>query len=246
MGATKVEATPEWFCTSRRCYRAYPSILLRRHASWQFPNLRHDIWVRYRLPLEEAPPGNSQVNLTRIDAPLMERLRNHPERGESNYQTSERFWDAGFGEGYVWLENGEPMCLVWLIAKPYEAARRKLGKWAGMYPRLNPGVGVIEGIYTFRRGLRRRGGAATAMAHAIFQQAEHLGLTELRTHIHCENLAAHRWAARLGWHPFGTIHGYSVDLRGLRRLSFYLHDRGAPRTCASTIAGAGPVRPKDG
>jgi RimJ/RimL family protein N-acetyltransferase len=220
-----VEPTSEWFCISSRCFRTHASIRVPHRLLARIPNLVHDTWVRYHLNLADAPPCPEEVTLVRIDNRLMERLRRHPERNESQYQSALRFWQAGFGDGYVWMENDEPLCINWLMTERHHDARRGLGVWCGMYPRIEPGVGVTEGIYTFRRGLRRRGGAATFMALAMFAKARETGLRELRTHIHHDNIAAHRWAARVGWRPFGTIHRYSIDLRGLRGLYAYLHDR---------------------
>jgi RimJ/RimL family protein N-acetyltransferase len=156
----------------------------------------------------------------------MEALRLHPEREEHQVRSAFRFWQLGFGDGYLWMEQGEPLCMIWLLTSRHMEARPGLGNWAGIYPPLDTNTGMAEGVYSFRRGLRRPGGVATLMAQALFHKAQSLGLDELRTHIHEQNLAARRWAARLGWQPMGMIHRCFLDLRGLRAHPVYLHERG--------------------
>jgi RimJ/RimL family protein N-acetyltransferase len=223
-GATRVESIPEWYCTGTRCYRARPVFHLPHRVLLSLPRLRRETWMRYRLPLDETPLCGEDVPLTPVDEDLVERLRRHPEGEGDQLQSALRFWHSGFGDGFAWCEQEQPLCIIWLVTERHNPARARLGSWAGMYPALASGVGVIEGIYTFRRGLRRRGGAATSMALATFRRAKDMGLRELRTHIHHDNLAAQRWAARVGWRPFGAIHRYSLDLRGLRGRYLYVHE----------------------
>jgi hypothetical protein len=105
-----------------------------------------------------------------------------------------------------------------------------------MYPPMGKNVGVVESIYTFRKGLRRRGGVATLMARAVLRHSLNKGLSELRTQVHRDNTAAHRWAARLGWQPIGEVIRLSVDLRGLRGHYLYLHTRAlSPQSSPSFV-----------
>jgi RimJ/RimL family protein N-acetyltransferase len=215
----------EWICAGTRCRRVPAGLNLGAVAHAPVPRLRRESWVRYRLTLDGLPPSPAGIHLTPIDASLMELLRLHPERDEHQVRSAFRFWQIGFGDGFLWMEKGEPLCMIWLLTSRHMAARAGLGTWAGIYPPLDADAGMAEGIYSFRRGLRRPGGAATLMAQALFHKARGLGLRELRTHIHEENLAARRWAARLGWQPVGRIHRCFLDLRGLRASPVYLHER---------------------
>lgn len=216
----------EWICTGSRCRRVPCGVNLGAIARAPVPRLRRESWVRYRLALDGLPPPPAGIHLTPIDASLMERLRLHPERDEPQVRSAFRFWQIGFGDGFLWMEKGEPLCMIWLLTSRHMAARPGLGTWAGIYPPLDTDTGMAEGVYSFRRGLRRPGGAATLMAQALFHKAHALGLRELRTHIHEENLAARRWAARLGWQAVGRIQRCFLDLRGFRAHPLYLHEQG--------------------
>lgn len=217
-----------WLCTRRRALplgaAASPLAWIGKSAArLPLPRLKHECWVRYRIDLARIPPPPAEVALRRADSVLVARLRKRPERGENQFSSALRFWEYGFGDLYLWMEGEEPLCMQGLILPEHQTMRIALGTWAGMYPPFAAPVGMVENLYTFPRGMRRRGGAATAMALAVCAEAKNRGMRELRTHIHAENLAAHRWAARVGWEPFGMIHRLAIDLPGLRRRYLYLH-----------------------
>jgi RimJ/RimL family protein N-acetyltransferase len=190
--------------------------------------LRCDSWVRYHRALNELPPLPEPVALKPVDAGLMERLRDHPERNEPQLRSAWRFWRGGFARGYAWMEQSDPLCIMWVMNSLDDVERRQLDIWAGMYPALPAGVGVTEGLYTFRRALRRRGGAATPFTLAVLHEVRRLGLNEIRTHIHVGNIAAHRWAQRIGLRPYGMVHRYFINARGLRDNVVYFHTQEAP------------------
>ncbi len=221
-----------WFCTNRRC-RTVPAEAGRRLARLTaqlndagLKRLGCERWVRYSLPLAVLPRAPRDVVLHTIDEAFMRRLRRHPEADEPQLRSAQHFWEAGVAHGYVWLEDAEPLGIMWLMASLDRARRRRLGVWAGMYPTLRDGLGVTEGLYTFRRALRRRGGAATPLALAVLHEARKAGVTEIHTHIHVDNTAAHRWAQRFGLHPYGMIHRYRLNVRYLRERYCYLHTLG--------------------
>lgn len=215
--------TLEWFCTGNRCYHPGDRSPLASLCRVPLPRLTRETWLRYRRPLAHLPPPSPEVSLEPVNAARMEMLRLHPERDQPQIRSAFRFWQAGFGDGYLWLEGNEPLCMIWLVLPHHAAGRAGIGEWAGMYPPLPSRTGIAEGVYAFRRGLRRPGGVATAMATALFHRARQTGLVELRTHIHAANAAAQRWAARAGWEPAGVIQRCSVDLPRLRNHPFYLH-----------------------
>jgi hypothetical protein len=220
-----------WFCTNRRC-RAIPAgtarLLARLATRAGDAGLRRlgcARWVRYSLPLAALPPAPN-VALQTIDETFMRRLRRHPEAGEPQLRSAQHLWEAGIARGYAWLDDTGPLGVMWLIPSLDQAGRRRLGVWAGMYPVLPAGVGVTEGLYTFRRALRQRGGAATPLTLAVLHEARKAGLTEIHSHIHVDNIAAHRWAQRLGLHPYGMIHRYRLNVRYLHERYCYLHTLG--------------------
>lgn len=221
-----------WFCTNRRC-RIVPAEAARRLVRLAarlndagLHRLGCERWVRYSLPLAVLPPAPPDVVLDTIDEALMARLRQHPEAAEPQLRSAQHFWEAGIAQGYAWLENAEPLGIMWLMSSLDRARRQRLGLWAGMYPTLPAGLGVTEGLYTFRRALRRRGGAATPLALAVLHEARKAGVTEIHTHIHVDNTAAHRWAQRLGLRPYGMIHRYRLNVRYVRERYVYLHTLG--------------------
>lgn len=183
--------------------------------------VRSDVWIRYRRRVKNE--GQSAQILSAFSDGTIERLRQHPLRNRDQLRSGLRFWSHGLKTAFIWEEDQEPLCMQWLFLPEDNARIRQMPDWADLYLPLQPGSGQAENIFTFPRGQRRRGGAATEFAHAMFSQAERLGLSQLYTHIHESNLAARRWAERTGWRPYGAIRRYHIDLPWLRNKYWCLH-----------------------
>jgi hypothetical protein len=228
-----------WICINGRCLAV--SARTARTLSGVMDAMRSrrrvlsDRWIRYHLPLRDLPPRPDAVTLHPIDAAMMNRLRSHPERDEPQVRSALRFWISGVAQGYVWLDGDEPLCMQWLVNRLEAGHRYMLGPWAGMYPRLPERTCVMEGLHSFRRSMRVRHGVATPMAIALCHEARQQGFTRLLTQIHVDNLPAHRWAARVGWQPYGMVNRYGIDLPMLRGRHVYLHTlEPAPAMALST------------
>lgn len=188
-----------------------------------FPaRMRRDVWIRYRRGLPDSP-GSDGVILTPMSEDIVERLRHHPLRGRDQMRSGIRLWQQGLHNAFIWLEEREPLCMQWLFMPSDNERLQNLPEWSDLYLPLPQDAGHAENIFTFPRGLRRRGGAATEFALAVFGQARAAGLQRLYTHTHEHNLGARRWAERTGWEPYGAIRRYHLDLPLLRQLHWCLH-----------------------
>ncbi|NLO79433.1 MAG: hypothetical protein GX093_03835 [Xanthomonadaceae bacterium] len=188
--------------------------------------LQWEVWVRYRLDLRPWASASSAaaVELTPITWELIEELARGAWGQHPQIRSTQRLWQHGLRGGYVWLRQGKPLCLQWLFSHEDNPQLRTLPEWAGMYPPLPPDWGQVENLLSLPAGLRYPGGAATPFAQAMFHLAASRGMTWLITHIHERNAAAHRWAERTGWTPYGLILRYRLDAPLLRRGYVYLHD----------------------
>jgi ribosomal protein S18 acetylase RimI-like enzyme len=178
------------------------------------PRVRVERWVRYRAGVPSAEPAVPPCALTRFDDAVVTQLRAHADATEPAFSSGLAFWAHELRGGYVWLEDGQPLCSQWLFTERDNRALRLLPEWAGMYPPLAPGTGQLEKLWTFSSARRR--GVASQFAELMFAEAQRAGLQSLRTHIHESNVAARRWAQRTGWEPFGTIERFVFDVPGLR------------------------------
>lgn len=222
-----MRAADHWICSHTRCRpvgaRTASAVgKLFDITSAATPRVTRDTWVRYRLELDQARPPPPDIQLQLVDQAWIDRLSGMPERAQPQVRSGLRFWKLGFRRGYVWFDNDRPLGMIWLFTPEQRHLLKNLVPWGGMYPDLPDRMGFTEGLYTFPAGLRR-GGAATELALAVFAQARELGLEELWTHVHMDNIAAHRWAERAGWQPFGTIERVQPQLPLLRLPPFFLH-----------------------
>jgi GNAT superfamily N-acetyltransferase len=178
-------------------------------------------WRRYRVGLENTP--SSSAVLVPVTDELMTRLRQHADR--DHLGTTYHFWDVGFRNALLWLEEDRPLCIQWLLTETENPLLRKLGEWSGMYPPLPPLTGQVEGLYAFTDA--RRKGVATDFEFALYERARSRGLEELVTHVTEENEPTHKWAKKTGWTVLGSITRLVLDLPGLRNTPLCVH-------CSST------------
>jgi GNAT superfamily N-acetyltransferase len=213
------EATPFFLAGVTTCLGAIGTSFSERLISQR--------WIRYRIDLADDLPDSSDVHLTPVTDDIIRTLRQHPDHAEHQLRSGFRFWDRGLRRAYVWMDREQPLCIQWLLTGADRARLRTLDEWAGMYPPLVSHVGQVENLFAFSTARRR--GVATQFEYALYDEARRAGLRELVTHIHDANAAARSWAERTGWHPFGTITRYQLDVRGLRAYAVCVHssdDRG--------------------
>src|SRR5438034_5385290 len=179
-------------------------------------------WIRYRIDLTgPLPPVAPDVRLTRVTDDLIDMLRHHPEQAENQLRSGLRFWERGLRRAYIWLGEDGPLCIQWLLTEADGRRLHRLGDWAGMYPPLPSRTGQVENLFAFASA--RTQGVASQFEYALYHEARRLGLAQLVTHIHEPNTAARAWADRTGWHRYGTITRYQMDLPGLRARCVYVH-----------------------
>jgi hypothetical protein len=229
----------EWLCTNHHAWRLSAGIarLVQRVSDAAtrllWTRVRKSTWLRFQVCLERygatlatLPPPPEDVKLEPLSESTMTLLREHPCCNRNQLKSGLQFWRHGLRNGYIWMEEGEPMCFLWLFLPQHNGLLRTLPGWAGMYPPLPPGWGQLENTFTFGRGLRRPGGAATDFAHAVMYDARERRLCGLIMHIHEGNLMARRWAQRTGCRAYGTISRYHIDFPLLRRLPWFIHRLG--------------------
>jgi hypothetical protein len=173
--------------------------------------------VRYRINVADTPPPPPDLRLTSLTDALVATLRTHPDRAQEAFASGLAFWEQGIRNGFVWLEDGEPLCFQWLLSEADAAALRVRSAWANMYPPLGPGIGQLEKLWTFSTA--RKKGIASRFALGMFAEARQRGVHTLITHIHEANDAARSWALKTGWHPYGSIVRYEFDVPVLRDLN---------------------------
>jgi hypothetical protein len=196
------------------CSKALPDRLLR------------ETWFRYHIDISAYASGSvsTPAVLTPVTDAFIESLRRHPWRDRPQLRSAVSLWGHGLRNGYVWVENGQPLCFQWLFSHHDNERLQSLPEWSGMYPPLPPGCGQVENLLALPAGLCYPGGAATPFAKGMYVLAARRGMRQLITHIHERNLAAQYWANRTGWEAYGCIHRYQFDLPLLRRRQVYLHD----------------------
>lgn len=209
----------DWLCTNHRAVPISPGMSRRidRLGSALLDagsgRVARQSWVRYHINLSHLPERPPEVVLEPITAQFMASLRQGG-TGETDNQirTAMRFWDNGLRSAFVWLDKGEPLCMQWLLHARHFAALPRLGSWSGMYPPVSDDCGIVENIYSFPSAHERVPGAATKLAIAVLHEARRRGYRELQTHVVQSNLAAHRWARRIGLKPYGIIDRYGIKL----------------------------------
>lgn len=186
--------------------------------------LPYSVWIRYELDLT-APERQlaSEAVLSPMDEVTMDWLRAHPWRSQPQLITAFRLWEHGLRRAYVWVEDGQPLCMQWLFLSEDNERLRALPVWSGMYPPLAPHCGQVENIVVLPKGLRRRQGCGVPFSHAMCELARRRGLRRLITHIPLSNVGAQRWAERAGWVAYGTIRRYRLPIPGGKAWFWYLH-----------------------
>ncbi len=183
-------------------------------------------WVRYRIDLEQTAPPPAGVSLTPLTGDTVGALRDHPDATQPDFASGLEFWNHGLRDAYLWSEQGQPLCMQWLLTNKDDEVLRGLPFWGSMYPRIEPDSGQVEKLWTFSTA--RAKGVATQFEYALFAQARARGLRRLFTHIGESNAPARRWADKTGWEAFGTIDRFTFDLPRIRNLdsSVCLHRTG--------------------
>jgi RimJ/RimL family protein N-acetyltransferase len=182
-----------------------------------------ETWIVYRIDLYQTNIPSSEASLSPIDDQIIEKLRAHPDAIRNQFKSGIRFWDNGITNAYIWIEDEIPLCMQWLLFNNDILKLGLFSEWAGLYTPLENNTGQVENIFTFRHGLRRKKSAATEFEYALFNFYKLQGLQYIKTHIHESNIAAQRWAERVGFHTSGKIRRYSIHLPFLGAYYLYLH-----------------------
>lgn len=204
----------DWLCAGSACWHGnapgctLASTLLDRFAR-ATARVGVQRWVRYRVDLERIAPSTEGVKLTALTDDLVSELRQHPDYAQDAFASGLDFWTFGVRGGFVWYENGQPLCSQWLLGEMDTAILRARSRWGGMYPPLPPGTAQVEKLWTFSTARQR--GIASRFAAAMFDEARQRGVRTLITHIHEANEAARSWAQKTGWTAYGTIVRYTFD-----------------------------------
>lgn len=222
---------PDWLCTNRRAIPLSPRMsgrtdkLASAVTHWEKRGrISRQTWVRYRIQLSKLPERPEDVALEPVSDSFIQSLRAGEEKfRENQIRSAVRFWDGGLKSAYLWGEDGEPLCMQWLLHPSDCASLPNLDNWAGMFPPIPQECGVLDNIYSFVAARQRKPGAATKLAIAVMHEARRLGFQELRTHIAQENLPAHRWARRVGLTAYGIIDRYAIKLPWVPVTYLYHH-----------------------
>ncbi len=177
-------------------------------------------WVRYRVALS-SQQHDSQAVLVPVTEAHIARLRTHPDRDANQLVSGFGHWNRGLRGALLWTEQGEPLCIQWLLTARDNGVLRTLPEWSGLYLPLAEGTGQVENLYTFSSA--RRKGVATDFEFALYGVARTMGLRTLYTHIAATNEPANAWARKTGWMVSGAITRWLVDVRGARRYPVCLH-----------------------
>jgi hypothetical protein len=228
--------TREWLCFGRACFPA-PALLrvtatgLLRLARAAFPRqVLRQRWIRYGIDLADAPPSPPHVRLTRVTDPIIEELRQRPDRAETTFKSGLKFWDEGLRHAYIWIGPEGPLCIQWLLLREDRRPLRRLKEWAGLYPPLPRGTGQADNLFAFSAA--RLASVATDFQYALFGEARRAGLHTLVMHIHESHRVARGWAEAAGWRRCGTITRHLLGWPGLLARSVYMHRDETPRRAA--------------
>jgi GNAT superfamily N-acetyltransferase len=212
-GRSAVPAT-DWLCSGGVCWRgSSPGCGVASRLVDRLSGITTRVgvqrWVRYRVDLDRVAPPPDDVRLTPLTGELVARLRTHPDHAQEAFASGLEFWTLGARGGFVWYEDGEPLCFQWLLGDADIAALRARSPWASMYPPLAGHTAQLEKLWTFSTARKR--GVASRFALAMFDEAKRRGFRRLITHIHETNDAARSWAQKTGWSAYGTIVRYTLD-----------------------------------
>ena len=225
----------DWLCAGSACWRGdapactLASSLLDRVSSLT-TRVAAQRWVRYRIELDRIAPSSEDIQLTALTDELVAQLRGHPDYAQDAFASGLDFWTFGVRGGFVWYENGQPLCSQWLLGETDTATLRTHSPWGGMYPPLPAGTAQVEKLWTFSTARQR--GIASRFAAAMFDEARRRGVRTLITHIHEANEAARSWAQKTGWTAYGTIVRYTFDAPLVRSLNI--------NVCAHRFNGESP------
>lgn len=180
-------------------------------------------FVRFRLRPATVASVPQDIRLTPITAGVIEQLRRHPDAAQANFASGLAFWNMGVRNGFIWMENGEPLCFQWQLTDSDLAALRRHSSWGNLYPPLGPGMAQREKLWTFS-GARRKG-IASRFAAAMLAEARRQGVTTLVTHVSADNVPALALVEKSGWTRSGSIVRYEFDIPLFRwlRWSVALH-----------------------
>jgi len=215
-----------WICIAGRCWSLPPfaatlcNAILRALARIT-SRVSSGVWVRYRIDLAETRREPSDASLMEVTDHLIAELRRHPDAKQNQLQSGFRFWEHGLRRAFVWYGDEGPLCIQWLLTGSDGARLQSLPVWADMYPPLPQGYGQVENLFTFSTA--RRKGVARQFEYMLYEEARHLGLRGLYTHIYAGNDAARAWAERTEWRAFGIIRRCTFEIPGLRGVSCCVH-----------------------
>jgi hypothetical protein len=201
---------------------------LLRLARAAFP--RHVVrqrWIRYEIDLAATPPAPPHVHLVRVTDPIIDSLRQRPDRAETNFKSGLRFWEEGLRRAYIWIGQDGPLCVQWLLLPEDNRQLRRLSEWAGMHPPLPPGTGQVENLFAFSAA--RLSSVTTDFTYALYDEGRRAGLRTLVTYIHESDRGARAWVEGTGWRRYGTITRHQLGWPGMLARSVYLHSDEAPR-----------------
>ena len=243
-----VTRNSEWLCVGSYCAEA--GGLLRTSVTSAARIARAIVpervlverWGRYAVALSTTAPAAPDVELQPLTDDIVDEIRRHPDHGADQVRSGLKFWDHGLRGAFIWMIDGAPACMQWLLTSDDQPLLRSLNTWGAMYVPLPPDCGQVENLYAFTTA--RRKGVATQFEYALFEKARGAGLTRLVTHIHEANTAARGWADRTGWQAYGVITRYRLDVPGLRSLSLFLHEDLSARSAKEPgLAHAVPAAP---
>jgi hypothetical protein len=185
--------------------------------------LKSSSWRHFWIDLAHAPAAPADVQLEPLTQSLIERLRQHPECRANQLISGFRFWDLGLRRGFVWLWQGEPLCIEWLLLAQDNERLQALPGWAGIHLPLAPGEGRLENLFKFHHRNPPPRDIALHFQHGLFAEARRLGVRQLYSHVHVDNKSATALALRSGRQQIGWIRRYELDLPALRGKPFFLH-----------------------
>jgi ribosomal protein S18 acetylase RimI-like enzyme len=193
-------------------------------------------FVRFELRPAAAESTPSDIRLTPVTAEIIAQLRAHPDAAHAAFASGLDFWDMGVRNGFVWFENGEPLCFQWQLTESDAAALRTRSDWSTLYPTLGPGVAQREKLWTFSAARRR--GLASRFAAAMLAEARRQGITTLVTHVSAENAPALTLVEKSGWKRCGSIVRYEFDLPLFRSFKWSAAVHSRSRAAAAPVAPA--------
>lgn len=213
------------FGASARCAAA----LLQGLRPLSCGRLKADTWWLYHVDPARTPPPPPDVTLEPVTDSLIESLRRHPDHEANQLRSGFRFWEVGLRTAYIWIWEGEPLCIQWLLLPAENERLAGLPGWGGMYPPLGQDAARVENLFKFRTRRKPSRDVAVQFEHAMFAQARRRGLRAVYTHIHSDNQPANAFAERAGFERRGWVRRFELDVPGARGKPWVVHRlEGAP------------------